>query len=59
MEILHFKDLGDTESVECSCSSARRVSNVNGNVPRGGGGGYQPSYKVALHVLGIDNFMPL
>ena len=41
MEILHFKDLGDTEcrlfGSERS-SSARRVSHCNSNVPRGGGG---------------------
>ena len=45
MDILHFIELGDTESF-VSCSSARRVSDFNGNVPRGGGG-----Y--------IDNVVPL
>ena len=37
MEILNFRDLGDTVffGCECSCSSARRISNVKSNVPQG------------------------
>ena len=54
MDILHFEDLGDTESAvtnavvpvlgECQMSMATYLR------------GYLPSYKVAL---GIDNVMPL
>ena len=38
MEILHFEDLGIRVSFGCerSCSSPRRVSNFNSNVPQGG-----------------------
>ena len=35
MEILHFEDLGDM-SCERSCSTPRRVSNLNSKVPQGG-----------------------
>ena len=40
---------------ECSCSSARSVSNFNGNVPQGG---IYPHAKLYCNVLGIDNVMP-
>ena len=39
---------------EYSCSSARRVSNFNDNVPHGG-----INLKLYCNVFGIDNVMPL
>ena len=42
---------------ECSCSSARRVPNVNSNTPHGGV--YPHIIKLYCNVLGIDNVMPL
>ena len=59
MEILDFKDLGDTAKNgrhECSYSSARRVSNFNTNVPLGD---IYPPIKLYYDVLGIDNVIPL
>ena len=75
--MLHFKELGDTESVvrnavyvfmclivvyvpsdalplchECSCSSARRVSNLNSNVLLGDN---YPHIKLYCNALRIDN----
>ena len=53
MEILHFKELGDTESV---VTNAVYVSNFNTNVPLGE---IYPPIKLNSNVLGIDNAMPL
>ena len=39
---------------ECSCSSARRVSNTHTNLPQGG---YLPSYKVVLPREPNPNFL--
>ena len=41
---------------ECSCSSTRRVSNFNTNVPLGD---IYPPIELHCNVLGIDNAMPL
>ena len=52
MEILRFKELGVKESVVTNAVVlVFGVSNVNGNVPQGGGG-YLPSYKVVLQCIG-------
>ena len=58
MDILHLKDLGDTESVvtnavvlvlgECQLSMATYLR-----------GGIYPHTKLWCNVLGIDNVMPL
>ena len=49
MEILHFKDLGDTESVITNAVVlVFGVSNLNSNVPPRG---YLPSYKVVLQCI--------
>ena len=58
MEILHLKDLVDTESVVTNAVVlVLRESNFNGNVPPGGI--YPRIYKVVLQCNGIDIVMPL
>ena len=57
--ILHFKDLGDKESVVTNAAVlVPGESNFNGNVPQGG---IYPHIKLHcnVHVLGINNVMPL
>ena len=59
MEILHFKDLGDTENVVMNAVVlVLGVSNFNGKVPQGG---IYPHIKWCcnVHVCVIDNVMPL
>ena len=57
MEILHLKDLGDTESVVTNAVVlVLWMSNVNGNVPHVG---IYPRIKLYGNVLGIDNVMPI
>ena len=53
MEILLFKDLGDTVSLGCGCSSSStwRASNFNRKVPQGGG--YLPTYTILRDRLNI------
>ena len=59
MEILHFKDLGDTESVITNAVvPLLGVSNFN-NRRTAGGGGIYPYIKLYCNVLEIDNVMPL
>ena len=56
MEILHFENLGETESVVTNAVVLMLgVSNFNGNVPHGG------IYRIQLYcnILRIDNVMPL
>ena len=57
MEILHFKDLGDTAIVVTNAVVlVLRVSNFNTNVPLGH---IYPPLKLYNDVLGIDNVMGL
>ena len=65
MEILHFKDLGDTENVvtnavvlvlgKCRIS----IPTYWGGGGEGGGGGIYPHIELYINILGIDNVMPL
>ena len=65
MEMLHFKDLGDTASVimnavtlvlrECQIAIPTYYAN-NTNIPLGD---IYPPIKLYCNVLGIDNAMPL
>ena len=57
MEMLHLKDLGDTESVVTNAVVlVVGVSNFNSNIPLGG---IYPHIKLYCNALGIDNVMPL
>ena len=55
MEILHFEDLGDTESVATN-AVVLVLGDFNDNVPQGG---IYHHIKLYCNALGIDNVMPL